>query len=418
MREDSYSSTHPPLPPTTEDARVDWLRLLRSRRVGVSTFWRLLAEHGSAATALEALPEVARAAGVDRYEPCPEGVVLAEMKVARQTGARLVAHGTPDYPPDLAELSDAPPLLWLVGQSDALCRPMVALVGARNASSLGLRMARSLAEGLGEAGYVVVSGLARGIDAAAHHAAIGTGTVGVLAGGVDVLYPAENARLAEEIAEKGGARLSEQPMGMQPLARHFPMRNRIVSGLSRAVVVVEAAGKSGSLITARGALDQGREVLAVPGHPLDARASGCNMLIRDGAWLVRGVDDILEVLPACTLPASQQSELDLGPSEPVPSEHRARGRTQPNRPKARSRPEVSGGEVSGGQEPRRTALRRIANLHREILDRLGPSPTAEDQLVRDLQMGADQVASALTELELDGAVQRQPGGFLSIVPKG
>ncbi|WP_425074073.1 DNA-processing protein DprA [Sagittula sp. S175] len=392
MRDDSYSSTHPPLPPTTEDARVDWLRLLRSRRVGATTFWKLLNEHGDARTALAVLPEVARAAGVDRYEVCPEGVVLAEMKAARLKRARMVCRGMEDYPPDLADLSDAPPILWVVGDPRALRRPMVALVGARNASSLGLRMARNLAEGLGQAGYTVVSGLARGIDAAAHVASLDTGTVAVLAGGVDVLYPAENARLAEQIVEKGGARVSEQPMGMQPMARHFPTRNRIVSGLARAVVVVEAAAKSGSLITARGALDQGREVLAVPGHPLDARASGCNMLIRDGARLVRGVDDILEALPPMEADTPVQTELAL---EQPPQGYRG---------------------LSEARPPRMN-LRRVADLHRQILARLGPSPTAEDQLVRDLGQGAEHVSSALTDLELDGQVRRQPGGFLSSVPK-
>ncbi|WP_183963386.1 DNA-processing protein DprA [Sagittula marina] len=390
MRNDSYSSTHPPLPPTTEDSRVDWLRLLRSRRVGPTTFWKLMAEHGTARNALEALPEVARAAGVARYEVCPEHLVLKEMKAARTCGARLICRGAPEYPGALAQIADAPPVLWLVGDSNVLRRPMVALVGARNASSLGLRMARHLAAGLSEAGYCVVSGLARGIDAAAHEATLDRGTVAVLAGGVDVLYPAENAELAMQIAEKGGARLSEQPMGMQPMARHFPTRNRIVSGLALAVVVVEAATKSGSLITARGALDQGRDVLAVPGHPLDARASGCNILIRDGARLVRSTEDILEVLPP--LEPSAQQEMDLPAPEP-------RGMREPSA----AAPNVS--------------LQQVATLHRQILDRLGPSPTAEDQLVRDIGAGADQLSPALTELELEGHIRRQPGGFLSLVPR-
>ena len=310
MTEHSHSSTHPPLPPTTEDDRVSWLRLLRSRRVGPTTFWRLISEHGSTAAALDALPEVARAAGVERYAVCPEGVALAEMKAGRAAGAHLLFAGAADYPHRLLDLSDAPPFLWVVGDVAALSRPTVALVGARNASSLGLRMARALAKGLGEAGIVVVSGLARGIDTEAHRAALEAGTVGVLAGGVDVLYPAENAALAEEMTQTGGARISEQPMGLQPTARHFPTRNRIISGLSQAVVVVEAAAKSGSLITARGALDQGREVLAVPGHPFDARASGCNLLIRDGARLVRGVDDVLEALGPM---APAQTEMPLAP---------------------------------------------------------------------------------------------------------
>jgi DNA processing protein len=289
------SSTHPPLPPTPEDEQFARLRLLRSRRVGVSTYKRLLTEHGTAQNALAALPQVARAAGVSSYEICPEGVVRAELRAGHAQGAKLLHIDHPDYPTNLAELSDAPPFLWLLGDPKLLSRPTIALVGARNASSLGTRMARTLAHELGEAGFVVVSGLARGVDAAAHLAALPFGTIAVQAGGVDIMYPAENTNLAHDIAQQG-LRISEQPIGMQPTARHFPKRNRIISGLSRATVVVEAAAKSGSLITARDALDQGRDVLAVPGHPLDARAAGCNMLIRDGATLVRNASDILEAL--------------------------------------------------------------------------------------------------------------------------
>lgn len=394
MRDDSYSSNHPPLPPTTEEDRVSWLRLLRSRRVGVATFWRLMAEHGSAQEALKALPDVARAAGVEKYEVCPEHVVLAEMKAARQRGARLVARGDPLYPSDLGQIEDAPPVLWMVGNPEVLARPMIALVGARNASSLGLRMARALAAELGEAGFVVVSGLARGIDTAAHKTALGSGTVAVMGGGVDVLYPSENTVLAEEIAEKGGARISEQPMGLQPMARHFPTRNRIVSGLSLATVVVEAAAKSGSLITARGALDQGREVLAVPGHPFDARASGCNMLIRDGARLVRSAADVLE---AVALPETAPQVADRQPSLPI------------GEPVAQGKP---------AQRQDKRTLAETAALHSQILDRLGPSPMAEDQLIRDIGVAARHVAPALTDLELDGKVQRAPGGMLSLVPGG
>ncbi|MBY6162959.1 DNA-processing protein DprA [Mameliella alba] len=393
MRDESYSSTHPPLPPTTEDHRVAWLRLLRSRRVGATTFWRLLNEHGSAEAAIDALPGVARAAGVENYEACPPQVVQAELAAGHRAGAWLICRGDADYPDDLANLSDAPPVLWGIGDKSALRRPMVALVGARSASSLGIRMARRLAEGLGEAGYVVVSGLARGIDAVAHAGAVQTGTVAVLAGGVDVLYPSENAKLAEEICRQGGCRLSEQPMGLQPIARHFPARNRIVSGLSRGVVVVEAAAKSGSLITARTALDQGREVLAVPGHPMDARASGCNILIRDGASLIRNVEDIIEALPPLDVPRpSDQGRLDL--------------------------PEPQAPVVSASERPRKdSTLRKAANLHRMILDRLGPSPLAEDQLIRDLGAPAGKVSPVLTDLELDGQIKRQPGGLLSLVPR-
>ncbi|WP_375258876.1 DNA-processing protein DprA [Citreimonas sp.] len=394
--DDSYSSAHPPLPPTTEDDRVSRLRLLRSRRVGVTTFWRLMDEHGTAAAALEALPEVARAAGTDNYQACTEASALAEMAEARRAGARMLFRGEKGYPSDLSALTDAPPFLWVIGETAALDRPMVALVGARNASSLGTRMARRLAEELGEAGFVVVSGLARGIDTAAHLAALDTGTVAVMAGGVDMIYPPENARLADDIVARGGARVSEQPMGVQPQARHFPTRNRIVAGLARGVVVVEAAAKSGSLITARLALDIGREVLAVPGHPLDARAGGCNILIRDGARLVRGAQDVLEALP----PAEAQAALPLAMPDADRRElHRLREPAQ-----------------APVQAPEERTLRDSARLHDAIIARLGPSPIAEDQLIRDLGATAGHVAPVLTDLELDGRVLRQPGGLLSLLP--
>ena len=333
-------------------------------------------EHGSAATALEHLPEIARSAGVDNYEVCPEGVVHAEVREARKAGAKLVCFGEDHYPSALQNLNDAPPMLWVTGAREILSKPQIALVGARNASSLGTRMARSLASGLGDAGYVVVSGMARGIDTAAHIAALDTGTIAVLGGGVDVLYPAENTKLAEDIVAKGGARISEQPIGLQPQARHFPARNRIISGMSQAVVVVEAAAKSGSLITARTALDQGRDVMAVPGHPFDARASGCNMLLRDGARLIRSVDDVLEALTPIAAPAP---ELPLDAPE-----------------KDRS-------------------LAEVAKLHQQILDRLGPSPIGEDQLIRDLGTSSQTVSPVLTDLELSGRISRQPGGLISSV---
>ncbi|MBV1868694.1 MAG: DNA-processing protein DprA [Marinosulfonomonas sp.] len=328
--------------------------------------------------ALAVLPEVAKAAGVENYATLPEGVALAELRAGQLAGATLVHQGEPAYPADLATLSDAPPFFWALGNTDILTKPLVALVGARNASSLGTRMARRLAENLGQAGYVVVSGLARGIDAAAHLAALDTGTVAVFAGGVDVVYPAENASLAQEIGETG-LRISEHPMGLRPQARHFPQRNRIISGISRAVVVVEAAAKSGSLITARNALDQGREVLAVPGHPFDARSSGCNMLIRDGATLVRGVDDVIEVLKAA-------EQLTVAPPQEVP------------------------------QTPQKRAAlsQEIIQIHTQILARLGPSPVAEDQLIRDLKLQASDITPQLVTLELDGKVTRQAGGLISL----
>lgn len=378
-----FSPSPPPLtPPLNEEVKLSWLRLLRSRRVGVATFHRLLSEHGTAVAALAALPEIARTAGIADYEPCSHEAARREFEAGIRAGARLLAKGEPDYPEDLASLSDAPPLLWAMGRPEILARPMIAIVGARNASSLGTRMARRIASDLAAAGHVVVSGLARGIDTAAHLGSLEGGTVAVFAGGVDVVYPAENAVLAQEIAEKG-LRISEAPMHLQPQARHFPARNRIVSGLARAVVVVEAAARSGSLITARNALDQGREVLAVPGHPFDARAAGCNMLIRDGARLVRGAEDILEAISAPPVRRPQ----------PVPD------------------------IIPPGPQETRT-LRETAALHAEILDRLGPSPLAEDQLIRDLKRPAGEVAPALVSLELDGEIQRAPGGLLSRLSHG
>lgn len=367
------SSTPPPRPP--EDGSIfDQLRLLRSRRVGVATYRRLLAEHGTAKAALQALPDVAAAAGVSDYTICPEGVIHAELNAGKRAGAHLLTQSDPRYPADLRNISDAPPLLWALGECALLTRPMIALVGARNASSLGTRMAKRLANELGEAGFVIVSGLARGIDAAAHVAALNTGTIAVQAGGVDVVYPAENTALAQDIG-KSGLRIAEMPMGLQPQARHFPARNRIISGLVQAVVVVEAAAKSGSLITARNALDQNRDVLAVPGHPFDARAAGCNMLIRDGATLVRSAVDVIEAVGPI---ATGTPELPL--EQPTPQR----------------------------------SLRDAATLHGEILSRLGPAPVAEDQLIRDLSQDPKQIAPALVDLELEGKIRRQAGGLLSL----
>ena len=383
---DLLSSPTPFTPPTTEEDRLDRLRLIRSRRVGPATFQRLLSEHGSAAAALDALPGIARAAGIDNYTPCPRDTATREIEAASRAGARMLCLGMPEYPVALSGIADAPPILWAVGDPGLAHRSGIALVGARNASSLGQRMARKLAEGLGHHGFVLISGLARGIDAVAHAATLDTGTIAVLAGGVDVLYPSENADLGATIGRQG-LRLSEQPMGLQPQARHFPRRNRIIAGLSHAVVVVEAAEGSGSLITARDALDQGREVLAVPGHPLDPRAAGCNALIRDGARLVRDVSDIIEALET-TLELPFAPPAAPRPYTPPP---------QPTKPAPRAS----------------AAAPDSLGLHRMILDRLGPSPLAEDQLIRDLALPAATLAPAILFLELDGRIERQPGGLLA-----
>jgi len=362
---------------TAADDDLSVLRLIRSRRVGPATFHRLVAEHGSARAALAVLPAIAAAAGIADYEACPEGVAAAELAAGRKAGARLIRCDSPLYPSALKDIDGAPPILWVRGDPAWLSRNPVAVIGARNASSLGLRMARGMAAGLGEAGHTVVAGLARGIDTAAHNAALPTGTIAVMAGGVDVVYPAENVILAAQIAEKG-ALVSEQPPGTEPQARHFPTRNRIVSGLSLAVVVIEAAHRSGTLITAKNALDQGREVMAVPGHPMDARASGCNQLIRDGALLVRGSADVSAAL------GREADPLDTAAAPPVPL---ARPRPQP----------VEAGEIEA-----------------RILSRLGPSPSDENDVIRDLGLPAAAASAAILSLELQGRLLRVPGGRLAL----
>lgn len=382
MDSDQFDHTHPQRPDLTAAERLDWLRLFRSRRVGAVTFHRLIAGHCTAASALAALPAMAAEAGVKDYSICPPEVAAHEMSLGRLAGAVMLCWGDAAYPAALYDLPDAPPILWAIGDVALLNRPSVAMVGARNASSLGMRMANRLAETLGEKGFVVVSGLARGIDAAAHKAALSLGTVAVQAGGVDVIYPEENAVLAAQIGEQG-CRISEQPMGLAPQARHFPMRNRLVSGLSQAVVVVEAAARSGSLITARNALDQGRDVLAVPGHPFDARAAGCNLLIREGAILVRSSSDVIEAI-GTGVPQTRSAAPQPFAAPPMPI---AAPRAMPD----------------------------ATPLHSQILARLGPSPMAEDQLIRDLALPSARITPELLTLELEGKVLRQAGGLLSRV---
>jgi DNA processing protein len=366
----SATAIHPPR--LTEAAAITRLQLIRSRRVGPSTFQRLMGEYGNADAALAALPDIARAAGVKTYTIFPRHEAEREYETGRKSGARLICKGLADYPPLLAKITDAPPVLWVKGQLDTT-KPAIAMVGARNASSLGTRMAKLLAGELGREGFTVVSGLARGIDTAAHAAALKTGTIAVMAGGVDFIYPRENQKLAESILETG-ALISEQPVGLVPQARHFPRRNRLISGLAQAVIVVEGAARSGSLITARDALDQGREVMAVPGHPLDARAAGCNMLIRDGATLVRSAKDVVQAL---ALP-------ETACAEPEPS------------------------------EPPKATIPEALDLSRKILSLLSPSPIAEDQLIRELNLPSQAIASQLVTLELEGKLARQTGGMLSL----
>ncbi|WP_298436099.1 DNA-processing protein DprA [uncultured Jannaschia sp.] len=374
-----------PLPlfdaPPPQEELFARLRLARSRRVGPATFRRLIAAHGDAVAALTALPGLAAAAGDTSYAPATEAEIRREIRAAKAAGARLLTLGAPGYPHRLAQVGDAPPVLWCQGDPKLLTRRSVAVVGTRNASSLALRMARALGRALSEAGVTVVSGLARGVDTAAHTAALDGGTVAVHAGGLDRVYPAENAELGTAIAATGCA-LSERPFGLHPTARDFPRRNRIVSGVAQAVVVVEAAARSGSMITARDALDQGREVMAVPGHPFDTRASGCNLLLRDGATLVRGAEDVLDLLDGLM-------------------------RDAPPRPAPEPVAEATAPAPTDGDA---TVLRA------RILSLLSPVPVGEDQLRRDLAPGGEAdaraVAAQLSELELAGEIARRPGGSL------
>ncbi|MEM5468863.1 DNA-processing protein DprA [Celeribacter marinus] len=388
---DFIPSHHPLTPPHVAEDKAVLLRLLRSRRVGPTTFHKLIAEHGTAAAALDALPHVARNAGVSNYQICPEGVVAAELAAGRAFGATLVAQSDAAYPALLSALSDAPPLIWMKGDLSLVERPMLSIVGARNASSLGVRFARTLAADLGREGFGIVSGLARGIDAAAHEGALETGTIAILAGGLDTIYPKENTDIYHRICETGIV-MSEQPLGMKPFARHFPMRNRIVSGLSSATIVVEAAARSGSLLTAGNALDQGRDVMAVPGHPFDARASGCNILLRDGAALIRSARDVLDAL-ASAPPAK---------------------RVRPTSPASRHIATASPVKIPPVREQTRSLSEHSA-LHTEILARLSTTALPEDALMRDLDAPKDLISAELLNLELSGRIARKSGGLLSLI---
>lgn len=364
-----------------EPERLDWLRLIRTENIGPITFFRLLERYGTAAAALRALPELALRGG--RTKPLRVATKAdAERELAANAaiGARLIAACEPDYPERLAGIDDPPPVMSLLGAAHLLRRPTVALVGARNASLNGRRLAETMARDLGARGYVVVSGLARGIDTAAHEGALGTGTGAVQAGGIDVVYPEENQDLYRRIAAQGVV-LAETAIGSQPQARHFPRRNRLISGCSQAVVVVEAAEKSGSLITARMAAEQGREVLAVPGSPLDPRARGGNSLIKEGATLVESADDVHRALAGPgRLPLAERSRERFGLA-PMTAPDEA----------------------------------EIARAMPRLLESLSPAPVLIDELIRDCQLSAPVVLTVLLELELAGRVEHQPGGRVSLI---
>jgi len=366
----------------TDEQRIDWLRLIRSPNVGPRTFRALVNHFGGARAALEALPSLARRGGASAaMQICSRADAERELAAAEKLGVAFVALGEPSYPLRLQMIDDAPPLIAIRGHAPALALPMVAIVGSRNASGAGLKFTQWIARELGEAGFAIVSGLARGIDAAAHRASLASGTIAVLAGGHDRVYPAEHADLLEAILP-AGAVLSEMPFGWEPRGRDFPRRNRLISGLSLGVVIVEAAKRSGSLITARFALEQGREVFAVPGSPLDPRAEGTNGLIKQGATPVTETSDIISVLQ----PIMEEKEIPAREPERQPLE-----------------------EVIGDDgEPAPDERARIVAL-------LGPAPLQIDDLVRLSKSSPAVVRMVLLELEIAGRLERHGGGLVSLV---
>jgi len=358
-----------------DDDILDWIRLLRSENVGALTFHRLIKRHGSARAALKALPEMARQGG--RREPlrlCTLEEATSELDEAKNAGVHIILSSETRYSRNLSHLDAPPPLLFAKGNLDLLNAPTFAIVGARNASLAGKRLAEKIAKELGTSGWIIASGLARGIDTAAHKGSLSTGTIAVLAGGVDVVYPTENQELYNSILSQNGLILSESPMGTQPQANYFPRRNRIVSGLSKGVLVVEAALQSGSLITARYANEQGRDVFAIPGNPLDPRARGTNRLIKEGAILTESVDDILNELNNRAFILKE----DTAPydAEIIPL----------NLEKARQ----------------------------TVLENLGATPIEVDELSRECHLSPAEIWSILLELEIAGRLERHPGGKVSL----
>jgi DNA processing protein len=361
----------------TDEQRLDWLRLIRSDNVGPRTFRALIKHYGGARHALAALPDLARRGGAARpARICSRADAERELAAAKSLGVTLLASCEPNYPLRLQMIDDAPPLLAVRGKTAVLGLPTVAIVGARNASAAGVRFAERLARDLGAAGFAIASGLARGIDAAAHRASLASGTIAVLAGGHDHIYPPEHGTLADAILADG-ALISEMPLGWEPRARDFPRRNRLISGLAAGIVVVEAAKRSGSLITSRFALEQGREVFAVPGSPLDPRAEGTNDLLKQGATLVTNAADVTSVLrPILGQPIEQQAEEPEAPS-----------------PLA---------------DPGTDQRSRIISL-------LGPTPAPIDDLIRLSGSSPAVVRTVLLELELAGRIERHGGGLVSLL---
>lgn len=366
----------------SERQRIAWLRLIRSDNVGPATFRDLINHFGSAETALEMLPELSRRGGSTRaIRVASVAEAEKELRAAHRFGARFIGIGEPDYPPALRQIDGAPPLLAAKGNFSIGTVPSLGIVGSRNASISGTKFAAMIARDAGRAGYSIISGLARGIDTAAHRASLDTGTVAALAGGLDQPYPPENIGLLEEITEGNGLAISEMPFGWEPRARDFPRRNRLIAGVSLGLAVVEAASRSGSLITARYAADFGRLVFAVPGSPLDPRCHGTNGLLKDGAIVTTEAQDILQALAPLsridlfTPPqAEEPGEHDTGPMAPPPNE----------------------------------------DDRMRITDALGPTPVEIDDIIRHTGFSASAVYLVLLELDLAGRLHRHPGGLVSL----
>lgn len=372
--------------------RLSCLRLIRSENIGPVTWRELINLYGGASAALEALPELSRRGG--RGKPlriCPRDKAEAELDAARRIGAKSIFTIEPGYPPALAFIEHPPPMLYVKGNTEHFSRPAVGIVGSRDASANGMSLAREFAAKLGQAGLTIVSGLARGIDAAAHQASLATGTVAVLAGGIDVVYPPEHLALYERIGEAGCV-VSENWPGFTPRAQDFPRRNRIVSGISRGVVIIEAARRSGTLTTARHAAEQGRVVFAVPGHPRDPRAEGTNHLLKEGATLAISAEDILEALRPQLDSAFAESAAGIEPLPPLAE---------------RSTPLASG---AAGPPPQ-----TLGSGEREaIISALGPAPIAVDDLIRSARLEPRLVQVVLLELALAGRLERHSGGMVSL----
>ncbi len=368
----------------TPQQRLKWLQLIRSENVGPATFRDLINHYGTAAAALEALPDLTRRGGPASHIKIASVVdAEREMAATERAGARFVASGEPDYPVLLRGLDNPPPLLCVRGQVPHAPGMPIAIVGARNASISGQKLAAKFSRELGEAGHAIISGLARGIDASAHRAALRTGTVAVFAGGIDRPYPEENASLAEEIVANGGALISEMPIGWSPRNIDFPRRNRIVAGLAIAVLVIEAAKRSGSLITARLATECGRQVLAVPGSPLDPRSEGGNHLIRQGAILATSSEDVLEAIR----PLSGADQQDYFVRE----------------------------ADTGEREFNQDAVHDVPQTLRDrVVEALGPTPVEVDEIVRHTGARVGEVQLVLLELALAGRLERHSGGRVSL----